>query len=165
MLVNYDAPMNIMDIALVEDLSIGSEVITETGVLLGWLKKVGIEKVGIEDDTSSANRVFLVLSGSPFLWIPEVVSGAYELPIEEIISPGHNRLIVFEGAEERIEVLTVGVLERLGISKVPREYSPEAYRPPVCSWNDENDNGFSPATIPRRPSPKPTGGEAEIPMA
>lgn len=147
-----------MDIILAEDLLIGSAVITETGVLLGWFRKVGVA-----DDTSSANRSSLVLSGIPFLWIPEIVSSAYELSIEEVISSGHNHLIVFEGAEQRVKVLTIGVLGRLGISKAPRK----AYSPADYSWNDENDeddDGFSPATIPRRPSPKPTGGEAEIPL-
>jgi hypothetical protein len=150
--------VNIMDIVLVEDLSIGSEVITETGVLLGWFRKVGIA-----DSTRSANRASLILSSIPFLWIPEVVSSAYELPIEEVISSGHDRLIVFVGAEKRVKVLTIGVLERLGISKAPRK----AYSSAVYSWNDENDeddDGLSPATIPRRPSPKPTGGEAETPV-
>jgi hypothetical protein len=147
-----------MDIILAEDLSIGSAVITETGVLLGWLRKLGVA-----DDTS--NRLSLILSGIPFLWIPEVVSSAYELSIEEVISSGHNRLIVFEGAEQRVKVLTIGVLGRLGIFKAPHPQT--AYSLTDYSWNDENDeddDGFSPATIPRQPSPKPTDGEAEIPV-
>jgi hypothetical protein len=144
-----------MDTTLLEDLSIGSEVITETGVLLGWFRKVGVT-----ENTSSANRASLILSRIPFLWMPDVISSAYELSIEEVISSGHNRLIVYEGAEQRVKVLTIGMLERLGISKAPRK----AYSPAGYSWNDENDDGLSPATIPRRPSPKPTGSEAEIPM-
>jgi len=43
----------------------------------------------------------------------EQVLSTYELPIEEIVSSGPNRLIVFEGAEERVTQLTVGLLERL----------------------------------------------------
>jgi len=41
--------------------------------------------------------------------IPEQVLSTYELPIEEIVSSGPNRLIVFEGAEERVTQLTVGL--------------------------------------------------------
>ena len=45
----------------------------------------------------------------------------YEISIDEVVSTGPSRLIVFEGAEERVTQLTVGVLERLGIGRAPWE--------------------------------------------
>jgi hypothetical protein len=55
------------------------------------------------------------------------------LSIDEVVSTGPSRLIVFEGAEERVNQLTVGVLERLGIGKAPWERDAEeefGYTPP-----------------------------------
>ncbi|MCA1992898.1 MAG: photosystem reaction center subunit H, partial [Coleofasciculus sp. S288] len=61
----------------------------------------------------------------------------YELPIDEIVSSGPDRLIVFEGAEERLIQLTVGVLERLGIGRPPweREEEETYYTPAVRPEN------------------------------
>lgn len=150
-----------MDIFSIDELSVGSVVITETGVPLGLFKKVGGA-----DDTNSGNRAFLVLSSIP-LWIPEIIASAYALSLEEVICSDHDRLIVFAGAEERVKVLRIGLLERLGICNPPRK----AYRPAGYSWkgkwndeNDEDDRGFSHATVPRRPNPPPTDSEAEIPV-
>jgi hypothetical protein len=41
--------------------------------------------------------------------------------MEEVVSSGPDRLIVFEGAEEKLSQLTVGLLERIGIGKAPWE--------------------------------------------
>jgi hypothetical protein len=163
-----------METILGQKLSIGAEVITETGELLGWLRKVGVT-----DDLSTTNSAPLILSNIRFLWIPEIFFGTFELSITEVISSGPHRLIVFEGAENRVKVLRIGVLERLGISKSPRKAdgAVECLVPISAGnvWKDENDNvwkdeddqdedGFSTATVPRRPNPKPSDSEAEIPL-
>jgi hypothetical protein len=60
------------------------------------------------------------------------------LGIEEIVSSGPNRLIVFEGSEERLRQLTVGLLERVGLGQAPweREEDEQGYYPkPVATAN------------------------------
>ncbi len=147
-----------MDIFSSDELSVGSVVLTEIGVLLGWFKKVGVA-----EDTNSGNKASLIISSIP-LWIPEMISSAYALSVEEVICSGHDRLIVFVGAEERVKVLRIGLLERLGICNPPRKaYSPAGYSW-KGKWNDEDDRGFSHAAVPRRPNPPPTDSavEAEV---
>ncbi len=119
------------DVALVEDdlviedinvdgysTLINSEVITETGELLG---KVRGFRFNVEDGT--VHSLIIASLGLPL--IPDQVISTYELPIEEIVSSGPDRLIVFEGAEERVIKLTVGLLERIGIGGAPWERDEE----------------------------------------
>lgn len=90
------------------------EVITETGEILGRVR-------GFRFNVETGKVVALVIAslGAPF--IPEQVLSTYELAIEEIVSSGPDRLIVFEGAEERVVQLSVGLLERLGLGGAPWE--------------------------------------------
>lgn len=97
---------------------INSEVITETGELLG---KVRDFQFSLPDGKVSS----LILASIGLPQIPDQVISTYELPVEEIVSSGPNRLIVFEGAEERLVQLSVGFLERLGIGRPPWEREEE----------------------------------------
>ena len=113
----------------VESLSnlINWEVITETGEVLG---KVRGFKFNAE--TGKLNSIVIASLGLP--QIPDQFLSTYEFSVDEIVSTGPNRLIVFEGAEERVNQLTVGLLERLGIGKAPWERDIEeeygGYAPP-----------------------------------
>lgn len=109
---------------------INSEVITETGELLGRVRNF---KFNIEDAKVSS----LIIASLGLPQIPEQVLSTYELPIDEIVSSGPNRLIVFEGAEERLTQLSVGVLERLGIGRPPweREVEEGYYQPQIRPEN------------------------------
>ena len=109
---------------------INSEVITETGELLGRVRGF---KFNIEDGKVSS----LIIASLGLPQIPDQVISTYELPIDEIVSSGPNRLIVFEGAEERLVQLTVGVLERLGVGRPPweREEEETYYAPTVRPEN------------------------------
>ncbi|WP_414755829.1 PRC-barrel domain-containing protein [Anabaena sp. CCY 9910] len=100
----------------VEALSnlINWEVITETGEVLGRVRGFRFEA-----ETGKLNTIVIASLGLP--QIPDQFLSTYEISIEEVVSTGPNRLIVFEGAEERVNQLTVGVLERLGIGKAPWE--------------------------------------------
>lgn len=126
---------------------INSEVITETGELLGRLR-------GFKFDTRDGTLVSIIIASIGLPQIPEQLLSTYELPIEEIVSSGPNRLIVFEGAEERLTQLSVGVMERLGLGTAPweREEEEEFYTPTA---RPENQLGSGiPATPPetvRRP--------------
>lgn len=103
---------------------INSEVITEVGELLGRVR-------GFKFDTRDGTVVSIILASIGVPQIPEPFLSTYELPIEEIVSSGPNRLIVFEGAEERLTQLSVGVMERLGLGNAPweREEEEEFYTP------------------------------------
>lgn len=109
---------------------INSEVITETGELLGRVRGF---KFNIEDGKVSS----LIIASIGLPQIPDQILSTYELPIDEIVSSGPNRLIVFEGAEERLVQLTVGVLERLGVGRPPweREMEETYYAPTVRPEN------------------------------
>jgi sporulation protein YlmC with PRC-barrel domain len=102
---------------------INCEVITETGDMLG---KVRGFKFSCDD--GKLTSIIIAAIGLPL--IPDNVISTYEFSIDEVVSSGPNRLIVFEGAEERLEQLSVGILERIGLGKAPweDEYS---FRPAV----------------------------------
>jgi sporulation protein YlmC with PRC-barrel domain len=115
---------------------INSEVITETGELLGRVRNF---KFNIEDAKVSS----LIIASIGLPQIPDQVISTYELPIDEIVSSGPNRLIVFEGAEERLIQLTVGVLERLGIGRAPWEREEEeAYYQPAARPENQLGTGI-----------------------
>jgi sporulation protein YlmC with PRC-barrel domain len=115
---------------------INSEVITETGELLGRVRDF---KFNIEDAKVSS----LIIASIGLPQIPDQVISTYELPIDEIVSSGPNRLIVFEGAEERLVQLTVGVLERLGIGRPPWEREEEeTYYTPVTRPENQLGTGI-----------------------
>ena len=94
------------------------EVITETGEVLGKVR-------GFKFNGETGKIYSIVIASLGLPQIPDQFLSTYELSIDEIVSTGPNRLIVFEGAEERINQLTVGVLERLGIGKAPWERDTE----------------------------------------
>lgn len=104
---------------------INSEVITETGEPLGRVRDF---QFNLEDGKVSS----LIIASLGIPQIPEQLISTYEISIEEVVSSGPNRLIVFEGAEERLTRLTVGLLERVGIGRPPWEKEEEeAYYPPT----------------------------------
>jgi sporulation protein YlmC with PRC-barrel domain len=122
---------------------INSEVITETGEPLGRVRDF---QFSLED-----GKVYSIIIASIGLpQIPEQVISTYEISIEEVVSSGPNRLILFEGAQERLRQLTVGILERLGIGRPSWEKDNEdVYYAPTA--RPENQLGTG---IPLRPVEK-----------
>jgi sporulation protein YlmC with PRC-barrel domain len=113
-----------------------SEAITETGELLGRVR-------GFKFNGDNGKLTSLIIASLGLPQIPDQVLSTYELPIEEIVSSGPNRLIVFEGAEERLNQLTVGVLERLGIGRAPWERDEEeAYLTPQTRPENQLGTGI-----------------------
>jgi len=109
---------------------VNCEVITETGEPLGRVR-------GFKFDIEDGKLTSLVIASVGLPQIPDRIAGfetisTYELPIQEIVSSGPNRLIVFEGSEERLVQLTVGVMERLGIGRAPWEREEDEFAPPVA---------------------------------
>lgn len=94
------------------------EVITETGEVLGKVR-------GFKFNGETGKIYSIVIASLGLPQIPDQFLSTYEISIDEVVSTGPSRLIVFEGAEERVNQLTVGVLERLGIGKAPWERDAE----------------------------------------
>lgn len=97
---------------------IRSEVITEAGELLGQVR-------GFKFNVETGKLESLLIDSLGIPAIPEQLVSTYELPVTEIVSSGPDRIIVFEGAEERLNQVSVGVMERLGIGAPPWERDEE----------------------------------------
>jgi sporulation protein YlmC with PRC-barrel domain len=102
---------------------VNCEVITETGTLLGKAR-------GFKFNVDTGQLVALTIASLGYPLIPDRVISTYELPIEEIVSSGPDRLIVYEGAEERLTQMTVGLLEQVGIGAPPWEKD-MTFQPPT----------------------------------
>jgi sporulation protein YlmC with PRC-barrel domain len=99
---------------------INSEVITETGDLLGRVRGFTFNPMD-----GSVKTIIIATLGIP--QIPDQLISTYELSMDEVVSSGPDRLIVFEGAEEKLNQLSVGLLERVGIGKPPWQRNEDDY--------------------------------------
>ncbi len=123
---------------------IGCEVVTETGELLGKVR-------GYKFDVDDGKLTTLMIASLGVPLIPDQVVSTYELSIDEVVSSGPDRLIVFEGSEERLVQLSVGVLERLGIGRAPWERDEEDdYVAPVRADNQLPTGLRTPISTPVR---------------
>lgn len=125
-----------IDVEIYSDL-INCEVITETGETLGKVR-------GYKFNTTDGKVTSLVIASLGIPQIPDQVLSTYELPLEEVVSSGPDRLIVFEGAEEKMVQITVGVLERLGIGAPPWDRGNDDYY--VMPTSPENQLGTGTTT-------------------
>lgn len=128
---------------------VGCEVITETGELLGKVR-------GFRFDVDNGKLDNIVIASIGIPLIPDQVVSTYELPIDEVVSSGPDRLIVIEGAQDRMNQLSVGVLERLGIGRAPWERDDqEQYLAPIRPENQLPSGQQVPIEAPpqRRPQP------------
>jgi len=64
----------------------------------------------------------------------EGVLSTWEIPVEEIVSSGTDRIIVYEGAEDKLNQLSSGLLEKLGVGG--------------SSWDEREANGYSANLVP-----------------
>lgn len=118
---------------------VNCEVITEAGEPLGKVRDFQFDA-----ENGAINSIVIASIGIP--QIPEQFISTYELSIEEVVSSGPDRLIVFEGSEERIEQISVGLLERLGIGRPAWERDREDYYPQTIKAENQLGTG-----IPLRP--------------
>jgi sporulation protein YlmC with PRC-barrel domain len=119
---------------------INCEVITEAGEPLGRVRDFQFNA-----DDGKIYSIIIAALGIP--QIPEQLLSTYELSMDEVVSSGPNRLIVFEGSEERITQVSVGLLERLGIGRPPWEREEEEYYPTAIKAENQLGTG-----VPVRPS-------------
>jgi sporulation protein YlmC with PRC-barrel domain len=113
---------------------ISHEVITEAGEVLGKVR-------GFKFDAVSGEITALVIASLGLPLIPSQLISTYELPVEQIVSTGPDRVIVFEGTEEKLQQITVGVLERLGLGGAPWENEEEAYIPTRTPTSNQLPSG------------------------
>ena len=87
---------------------INCQVITESGDQLGRV-------LGFSFDIETGELLTLVMGALGVPLLGEGVLSTWEMPVEEIVSSGPDRIIVYEGAEEKLKQLNSGFLEKLGV--------------------------------------------------
>ena len=87
---------------------INCQVITESGAQLGRV-------LGFSFDVETGELTTLVIGALGVPLLGEGVLSTWELPVGEIVSSGTDRIIVYEGADEKLKQLGTGLLEKLGI--------------------------------------------------
>ena len=106
---------------------INCQVITESGQLLGRV-------LGFSFDIETGDLVSLVMGAVGVPLLGEGVLSTWEIPVEEIVSSGTDRIIVYEGAEDKLNQLSSGLLEKLGVGG--------------SSWDEREANGYSANLVP-----------------
>ncbi len=87
---------------------INCQVITESGEQLGRV-------LGFSFDIETGDLTTLVTGALGVPLLGEGVLSTWEIPVDEIVSSGVDRIIVYEGAEDKLKQLNSGFLEKLGI--------------------------------------------------
>lgn len=87
---------------------INCQVITESGAQLGRV-------LGFSFDVETGELTTLVIGALGVPLLGEGVLSTWEMPVGEIVSSGTDRIIVYEGSEEKLKQLGTGLLEKLGI--------------------------------------------------
>ena len=106
---------------------INCQVITESGQLLGRV-------LGFSFDIETGDLISLVMGAVGVPLLGEGVLSTWEIPAEEIVSSGTDRIIVYEGAEEKLNQLSSGLLEKLGVGG--------------SSWEEREANRYSANLVP-----------------
>ena len=106
---------------------INCQVITESGQLLGRV-------LGFSFDIETGELISLVMGAIGVPLLGEGVLSTWEIPVDEIVSSGTDRIIVYEGAEEKLNQLSSGLLEKLGVGG--------------SSWDDREFTKFSSNLVP-----------------
>lgn len=122
---------------------INCEVITENGEVLGRVRD-------FQFDVKNGAIASLVVASIGLPQIPDRLISTYELSVEEIVSSGPDRIIVFEGTEDRMVQLTEGILERFGIGKPPWEQEEIGYETQTA--RPDNQLPSSTVSLERKPA-------------
>jgi sporulation protein YlmC with PRC-barrel domain len=118
------------------------QVITESGSQLGRV-------LGFSFDVETGELTTLVIGALGVPLLGEGVLSTWEMPVGEIVSSGTDRIIVYEGAEEKLKQLGTGLLEKLGIGG-------------GGSWEQEERERFRMGAVPAEnqlPAGQPTAQE------
>ena len=122
---------------------INCQVITESGRQLGRV-------LGFAFDIETGELITLVMGALGVPLLGEGVLSTWEMPVEEIVSSGPDRIIVYEGAEDKLKQLNSGVLEKLGVGGPSwEEQERERYRVNLVPVENQLSSG-QPAEEPQR---------------
>lgn len=126
---------------------INCQVVTEAGEQLGKV-------LGFSFDIETGELTTLVLGALGVPLLGEGVLSTWELAVEEIVSSGPDRIIVYEGAEEKLKQLGTGLLEKLGIGGPSWEQEErERYRSGMVPVENQLAPGLPAAAEQRRIQP------------
>ena len=126
---------------------INCQVVTEAGEQLGKV-------LGFSFDIETGELTTLVLGALGVPLLGEGVLSTWELPVEEIVSSGTDRIVVYEGAEEKLKQLGTGLLEKLGIGGPSWEQEErERYRSAMVPVENQLAAGLPAAQEQRRIQP------------
>lgn len=132
---------------------INCQVVTEAGEQLGKV-------LGFSFDIETGELTTLVLAALGVPLLGEGVLSTWELPVEEIVSSGSDRIIVYEGAEDKLKQLGSGLLEKLGIGGPSWEQEErERYRGSMVPVENQLAAGL-PATQPEQRRIQPASTRA-----
>ncbi len=106
---------------------INCQVITESGQLLGRV-------LGFSFDIETGDLISLVMGALGVPLLGEGVLSTWEIPVDEIVSSGTDRIIVYEGAEEKLNQLSSGLLEKIGVGG--------------SSWEEREANKYTANLVP-----------------
>ena len=106
---------------------INCQVITESGQLLGRV-------LGFSFDIETGDLISLVMGAIGVPLLGEGVLSTWEIPVDEIVSSGTDRIIVYEGAEDKLNQLSSGLLEKLGVGG--------------SSWEEREANRYTANLVP-----------------
>ena len=116
---------------------INCQVITESGDQLGRV-------LGFSFDIETGELLTLVIGALGVPLLGEGVLSTWEMPVDEIVSSGPDRIIVYEGAEEKLKQLNSGFLEKLGVGNSGWEDSErERYRVNLVPVENQLTSGES----------------------
>ena len=122
---------------------INCQVITESGDQLGRV-------LGFSFDIETGELLTLVMGALGVPLLGEGVLSTWEMPVDEIGSSGPDRIIVYEGAEEKLKQLNSGFLEKLGVGNSGWEDSErERYRVNLVPVENQLTSGESANDDPR----------------
>jgi hypothetical protein len=137
---------------------LGSEVVTEEGILVGWV-------TGFDDN---APHNMLITSSNLFKnpFLSNFLFSTYFLSTNEIISFDLSRVLVSAGSEEKIAMLNVGILATFNIHRLPwkkirrKEYHIGPSRTYKTTFGDDDCLGSG--VLAPRPNPPGSGHNSEI---
>ena len=116
---------------------INCQVITESGDQLGRV-------LGFSFDIETGELLTLVMGALGVPLLGEGGLSTWEMPVDEIVSSGPDRIIVYEGAEEKLKQLNSGFLEKLGVGNSGWEESErERYRVNLVPVENQLTSGES----------------------
>jgi sporulation protein YlmC with PRC-barrel domain len=123
---------------------INCQVITESGQQLGRV-------LGFSFDIETGELTTLVMGAVGVPLLGEGVLSTWEIPVDEIVSSGADRIIVYEGAEDKLKQLNSGFLEKLGVGGASwEEQERERYRLNVVPVENQLSSGQPAETAPRQ---------------